>query len=42
MVRSFNIVSKESYNQTIGYPHVSHGYTYILTLLKVLILHLKC
>nr|DAP29842.1 MAG TPA: hypothetical protein [Bacteriophage sp.] len=26
---------KESYNQTIGYPHVSHGYTYnILHILR--------
>nr|DAV41816.1 MAG TPA: hypothetical protein [Bacteriophage sp.] len=29
MVRSFNIILNESYNQTIGYPHVSHGYNHI-------------
>nr|DAN56473.1 MAG TPA: hypothetical protein [Bacteriophage sp.] len=29
MVRSFNIILKKSYNQTIGYPHVSHGYNHI-------------
>nr|DAR04851.1 MAG TPA: hypothetical protein [Bacteriophage sp.] len=29
MVCSFKITSKESYIQTVGYPHVSHGYNYI-------------
>nr|DAJ83306.1 MAG TPA: hypothetical protein [Bacteriophage sp.] len=29
MVCSFNTILKESYSQTIGYPHVSHGYNYV-------------